>query len=82
MRFGDGRGVELNGTTLSLRDTSGNLSPLCDNVTSFVIAYLGNDGVTSTAAAPTTTQRFNITLVTSGFELRSAALARVRVIDP
>src|SRR5262249_55413076 len=35
VRFGDGRGAELSGTTLSLRDTSGTLSPLCDGVTTF-----------------------------------------------
>jgi type II secretory pathway pseudopilin PulG len=82
VRFGDGRGVELTGTTLNLRDTSGTLSTLCDNVTTFTIAYLGNDGTTDTSAAPTTSQRFNITIVTGGFELRSSAMARVRATDP
>jgi len=82
VRFGDGRGVELTGTTLSLRDTAGTLSTLCDNVSAFTIAYIGNDGSTNTAGTPTSTQRYNITIVTDGFELRSSALARVRVIDP
>jgi type II secretory pathway pseudopilin PulG len=82
VRFGDGRGVELTGTTLVLRDTSGGLSTLCDNVSAFTLAYIGDDGSTNTAGTPTTTQRFNITIVTDGFELRSSALARVRVVDP
>jgi type II secretory pathway pseudopilin PulG len=82
VRFGDGRGAELSGTTLNLRDTSGNLSTLCDNVTNFSIAYIGDDGTTNTSGTPTTTQRFNITIAVSGFELRSSALARVRVFDP
>jgi prepilin-type N-terminal cleavage/methylation domain-containing protein len=82
VRFGDGHGVELTGTTLSLRDTSGALSTLCDNVSNFTIAYIGNDGTSNTAGTPANTQRYNITIVTDGFELRSSALARIRVIDP
>jgi type II secretory pathway pseudopilin PulG len=82
VRFGDGRGVELSGTTLRLRDETGGFATLCDNVTTFTIAYIGNDGVANTAGAPTSTQRFNITILTDGFELRSSALARVRVMDP
>jgi prepilin-type N-terminal cleavage/methylation domain-containing protein len=81
-RYGTGRGVELTGTTLYERATDGTLSPLCDQVTGFTIDYLGDDGVTSTAAAPENTQRFNITITCNGFELRSAAFARVRVVDP
>jgi type II secretory pathway pseudopilin PulG len=82
VRFGDGRGMELSGTTLRLRDDTGAFSTLCDNVSSFTIAYIGNDGTSNTAGAPASTQRFNITIVTDGFELRAAALARVRVMDP
>jgi prepilin-type N-terminal cleavage/methylation domain-containing protein len=82
VRFADGHGLELTGTTLYERATDGTLSPLCDQVTSFVIEYLSSDGVTSTLASPTTTQRFNITIVCNAFELRSAAMARVRVVDP
>jgi prepilin-type N-terminal cleavage/methylation domain-containing protein len=82
VRFGSGKGMELTGTTLYERATDGTLSPLCDQVTTFTIQYLGNDGVTSTAATPTTTQRFNVTIVCNGFELRSSALARVRLVDP
>ncbi len=81
-RYGSGRGLELSGTTLYERATDGTLSPLCDEVTGFTIQYLGDDGVTDTAASPAATQRFNITIVCNGFELRSAALARVRVVDP
>lgn len=82
VRFGSGKGIELSGTTLYERATDGTLSPLCDNVSSFVVQYLANDGVTSTAATPSTTQRYNITIVCDTFELRSSAFARVRVVDP
>jgi prepilin-type N-terminal cleavage/methylation domain-containing protein len=82
VRFGDGRGLEMSGATLRLRDSGGGLADLCDNVTVFTIAYIGNDGVTDTSATPASTQRFNITIITDGFELRSSALARVRVMDP
>jgi len=82
VRFGSGKGMELTGTTLYERATDGTLSPLCDQVTTFTIQHLGDDGVTSTAATPTTTQRFNVTIVCNEFELRSSALARVRVVDP
>jgi prepilin-type N-terminal cleavage/methylation domain-containing protein len=82
VRFGSGKGIELTGTTLYERATDGTLSPLCDQVTTFTLQYLGNDGVTSTSASPSATQRFNITIVCNGFELRTSALARVRVVDP
>jgi hypothetical protein len=82
VRFGSGKGIELTGTTLYERATDGTLSPLCDQVTSFTIQYFGNDGVTSTTATPGSTQRFNVTIVCDGFELRSGVLARVRVVDP
>lgn len=81
-RFGTGRGIELSGSTLLERAADGTLSPLCDGVTSFAVEYLASDGVTSTSAAPQDSQRFNITIVCDGFELRSAAFARVRVVDP
>jgi prepilin-type N-terminal cleavage/methylation domain-containing protein len=81
VRFGDGRGVELSGTTLSLRAADGTLSTLCDGVQAFTLEYLGADGVTDTSATPEDTQRFNITVRVGSFELRSAALARVRVKD-
>jgi len=82
VRFGSGKGIELTGTTLYERATDGTLSPLCDQVSSFVVEYLASDGVTSTSATPSTTQRYNITIVCNGFELRSSAFARVRVVDP
>jgi prepilin-type N-terminal cleavage/methylation domain-containing protein len=81
-RYADGTGMELSGSTLYERATDGTLSPLCDQVSDFTIEYLASDGVTSTEASPQDTQRFNITIVCNGFELRSAAFARVRVVDP
>jgi len=78
--FTDGRGLSLSGTTLSLRDTDGTTAALCEDVTTFTITYFGEDGVTSTIATPNTTQRYNITIVSGGFELRSSTLARVRAM--
>jgi prepilin-type N-terminal cleavage/methylation domain-containing protein len=82
IRFTSGKGIELTGMTLYERATDGTLSPLCDQVTDFTLAYLGSDGVTSTIGTPANTQRYNIRMVCNGFELRSSALARVRVVDP
>jgi type II secretory pathway pseudopilin PulG len=82
VRFEDGRGVELSGTTLSLRAADGTLATLCDAVDIFELEFRAADGVTDTTANPAETQRFSVVISTGGFELRSAALARVRVIDP
>jgi type II secretory pathway pseudopilin PulG len=82
LRYTDGRGLELTGDTLYLRDTDSSLSVLCREVDAMSIDYLGADGVTDTMSVPADTQRFNVTLRTAGFELRSAALARVKVMEP
>jgi prepilin-type N-terminal cleavage/methylation domain-containing protein len=82
VRYADGRGIELTGTTLYERFTDGTTSPLCEGVSGFTIAYLRDDGQTSSTATPADTQRFNVTLICNSFELRSSALARTRVVDP
>jgi len=77
VRFSDGRGLELSGATLLMRDSTGTTSPLCTGVTKFELVPLGSDGVTNTSALPAATRRFEITLSTSKVELRAAAFLRV-----
>lgn len=82
VRFADGRGIELSGTTLNLRAADGTTSPLCRNVQTFTLDYLAANGTTSTLATPAQTHCFNITLRVEEFELRAAAFPRVRLITP
>ena len=77
IRFSDGRGLELSGTTLLMRDATGSTAPLCTDVQSFELTPLASDGVTNTAALPATTRRFNIKIRTSSVDLRTTAFARV-----
>lgn len=74
----DGSGVELSGTDLVLRDTSGTAHVLCDDVDTFTLTYLSEDGVTATAdrAAVWTVA---IRLETRGVDLRSEAFIRERI---
>ncbi|MDX2133022.1 MAG: prepilin-type N-terminal cleavage/methylation domain-containing protein [Planctomycetota bacterium] len=79
VRFSDGRGLELSGTTLRLRAADGSESTLCEGVEAFVVEYLADDGVTSAAASPALTQRFGVRLRVGEFELRTAVMARARM---
>lgn len=82
VRFTDGRGIELTGTTLYLYDTSGTRAALCEDVRSFTLGYLAKDGTTSTQATPASTHRFDIRLDVGGMRLNAAAFARVRIGQP
>lgn len=82
VRFGDGRGIELTGSTLYLYDSAGTRAVLCEDVRTFTLGYLAKDGTTSTLATPATTQRFTISMNVGGMELGSAAFARVRIGQP
>lgn len=74
----DGNGFSLAGDVLNL--TAGlSSSPLCRGVSAFNIDYLGEDGVTSTLAAPETTQRLLVTLRIGDSEFRVVAAPRTRV---
>ena len=75
--FSDGRRLWLDSGSLILTD-SGVDAPLCRDVQTFEIAYLAQDGQASTLSTPSTTQRFNVTIKSGGFELRGSAFARVR----
>lgn len=79
--FTDATGVSLNGTSLELRSAAGT-GVLCDNVSDFELTYLAQDGVTSVLATPATAQRIHIRIVVSGFELRSTAFIRARMLQP
>ena len=75
--FTDGRALSLSGTDLMLT-ASGTSTVLLRNVTSFALSYLDQTGQISTAASPTTTWNYRITLVSGGFELRSQACIRIK----
>jgi prepilin-type N-terminal cleavage/methylation domain-containing protein len=77
VRLSDGRGIELSGTTLLLRDTTGSTAPLCTDVEEFQLIPLASDGVTNTTAQPGLTRRFNIKVRTSKVDLRTSAFIRV-----
>lgn len=77
VRFTDGRGLELSGTTLLMRDATGSTAPLCTDVREFELLPLASDGATSTAAQPAATRRFNIKVRTSAVDMRTAAFIRV-----
>jgi type II secretory pathway pseudopilin PulG len=82
VRFTDNRELELTGGSLYQTDASGHRVVLCAGVDALTIGYLAQDGVTSTLASPSTTQRFNVSITVGGFDLRTAAMARVRVVNP
>lgn len=77
--FTDGRGLELDGTTLLLRTGPSDTAPLCRGVTAFELTYLASDGVTSVQGTPALTQRLNIRLAAAGAELRTSVFPRVGV---
>jgi len=79
--FADGRGLALSGTDLVYLETGQADAPLCRDVTVFQIDYLASDGVTDTLGTPGDTQRFNITLTSSGMTLTGSAFARARIGD-
>lgn len=80
--MGDGRGFDVVSGVLYMTDAAGVRAPLCESVESLVITYLESDGVTDCMAAPERTQRFSLYLRARGFELRSAAAARARMLNP
>lgn len=77
----DGRGLEVSGGTLLLRQGSSTF-PLCRSVTSFTISCLATDGVTSTLATPASTHVFRVSLTADGVTLAAAAFPRARMIKP
>lgn len=78
--FDDGRGLRLTGTTLFLLESGGVESILCENVDAFTISCLADDGVTSTAGTPTTTQRFHLSLTVRTFALHAAVFPRIKAV--
>lgn len=73
----DGRVIELIAGELLL--TEGGISaPIAVGVDSFELRYLGEDGVTDTAASPGDTHSVQVSLSNGRLELRSVAFLRVR----
>jgi type II secretory pathway pseudopilin PulG len=82
VRFLSGRGIELDGTTLFVHDDAGTRAPLVSGVESFVVRYIGQDGMTDTRLTPASTQRFEVELRVGGLTLSTAALPRARMVAP
>jgi len=77
IRFVDGRGLEMSGTSLLLRDATGATGVLCEGVQTFTLAPLASDGVTSSLSTPGETRRVNITIKAASVEMRGTAFIRV-----
>lgn len=74
----DGRAIAFSGGVLSLTDATGASGPLLRGVESFSLGLFGQDGATSTLAAPATTWVYTLRLRKAGFELRTVVFARAR----
>ena len=79
--FSDGRGLEVSGGVLLLREGSTTF-PLCRNVTAFSLSFLATDGVTSVVATPGAAHSFRVSLTADGVSLTAAAFPRARMIKP
>ena len=77
--FTSGAGLRLSGTDLLLQKSAVDSAVLCRDVQTFSLELLAKDGVTSTMAAPTQTQRINIRLKARGLDLSCAAFLRATV---
>lgn len=77
VQFSDGTGLQLSGTTLEMLVPGQSPVPLCFDVDSFAIQYIGDDGISSTALTPTLTRRFDITLTTDNVTMSAIAFPRV-----
>jgi hypothetical protein len=76
--LGDGRGVRLDGTTLTLVAADGTTAPLLRGVEAFEIGAFSQAGTTSTLGTPGSTWVYTVRLRASGFELRGLAFVRAR----
>jgi len=77
VEFADGSGFELIGTTLELLVPGGDSVPLCMEVDSITVGYIGDDGVTDVRLTPGLTHRFEIEIETQGVVMSVLAHPRV-----
>ena len=75
--FSDGSGVQLVGTTLEMLVPGSNAVPLCLDVQSFTVNFIGADGMTDVRQNPTTTHRIGIVIETDGVTMSILAHPRV-----
>ena len=81
LRFGDGRGIEMDSGDLVLRQSDGSTSVLCPDVDAIELRYIASDGVTDVGATdPTQAWRVEVRLGSAGVELVAAAFPRVRTM--
>lgn len=76
----DGRGLELNGDSLFLIEADGLMGLLCESVSAFEIEFLNADGTASVAADSELAHVAHVRLVAHGFELRTRAFPRVKLV--
>lgn len=77
VEFTDQTGVQLVGTQLEMLVAGADPVPLCFNVESFEIRYIGADGLTNTILDPTNTHRIEFMITTQGTQLSVLAHPRV-----
>ncbi|MCB9846462.1 MAG: type II secretion system protein [Phycisphaeraceae bacterium] len=82
VEFGDGRGLSLDGEVLLMHVDADVTAPLCRDVSSFTIQYLGSDGLTDTLDTPGLTDRFVVSITTSSLTLSGAAFCRLHMVRP
>lgn len=82
IEFADGSELQLVGSTLMLTPAGGVAAPLCIGVTTFELAYIGEDGLWNTILTPQNTQRIGIRIVANGQELQSAVFLRIATGSP
>ncbi len=67
--FTDGTGFQLTGTTLEMLVVGGLPVPLCFDVSSLQLDFLGDNGITNTLSAPETTHRIAVTIQTENVSM-------------
>ncbi len=77
VEFTDGSGFQLIGTTLELLVPGEDAVPMCVEVDSFEIRYIGDDGLTDVRLTPGFTHRFEIEIETQGVVMSVLAHPRV-----
>lgn len=77
IEFTDQTGVVLVGTDLEMLVPGSDPVPLCFNVESFEVRYIGADGITNTILDPTRTHRIEFLITTQGTQLTILAHPRV-----
>lgn len=79
VQFSDGRGFRLDGADLVLIMPGEPDAPICRDVDTLQIQYLGADGVTDTSVTPNATHRFHVAIGSGDVALSISAFARAQI---